>query len=207
MTQFIQRAITGGIFFGTFMTLFVVAPHLLSWALGIMLCYILVTEWHQIGIPLLTPLYPIIPFLLMIRANEQSDLRIYLFITVLFAMAFDTGAYVTGKRWGTHYIVPRISPGKTWEGLIGGIIAGMMMLYSILSAAHITLSAVSFIWVSLILATSSLIGDLFISWLKRHADVKDTGHILPGHGGLLDRFDSILFCSITVYVLPFFITL
>jgi len=113
----------------------------------------------------------------------------------------DSVAYFVGRRWGTHKLAPRISPGKTLEGAIGGLFA--VLCYAILlnvllprlpaprlGFEHLKSGGVVFLWMAL--AVSGILGDLAESWAKRIAGVKDSGNILPGHGGLLDRVDALL---------------
>jgi phosphatidate cytidylyltransferase len=104
----------------------------------------------------------------------------------------DTVAYFVGRRWGRRKLAPAISPGKTWEGAAGGLAgaAAYAMIVSILFAgAEITRMA-AFVGAAAALAIVSVVGDLFESAVKRQAGVKDSGAILPGHGGMLDRIDS-----------------
>ncbi len=105
----------------------------------------------------------------------------------------DTAAYAAGRAWGKHKLAPGISPGKTWEG-IAGAAAGVAVYYVALSAATPHWSwwtgpggAILFASVAL----AGVLGDLFESWIKRQAGVKDSGKLLPGHGGVLDRIDSM----------------
>jgi len=103
----------------------------------------------------------------------------------------DTGAYFAGKRWGRHKLAPSISPGKTWEGVAGGLLAAAA--YAIIlsiSASGGTTGMAFFVGVTLVLAIMSIVGDLFESAAKRQAGLKDSGTLLPGHGGMLDRIDS-----------------
>lgn len=111
---------------------------------------------------------------------------------LLLIWAADIGAYAVGKTLGQHRLAPNISPGKTWEGLIGGILCATLLM-----TATVWYSALShppwpvLIGVIGIICLISIGGDLLVSLLKRHAGSKDTGHILPGHGGLMDRIDSL----------------
>ncbi len=105
--------------------------------------------------------------------------------------AADIAAYLVGKQFGRHKIAPRISPGKSWEGLAGGIVAAAAtgaMMSGVAPVPHAILGAA--------LAIIGLGGDLFESWLKRRAGVKDSGTLIPGHGGLFDRLDALLPCAI-----------
>jgi phosphatidate cytidylyltransferase len=106
----------------------------------------------------------------------------------------DTFAYLTGSLLGRHPMTPRLSPGKTWEGFVGGILFTMLGGFIISKITGEFISG-TWIWISLLISILGLAGDLFESGLKRRREVKDTGGILPGHGGILDRFDSLLFVA------------
>jgi phosphatidate cytidylyltransferase len=112
----------------------------------------------------------------------------------------DTGAYFVGVRFGKHKLAPRISPGKSWEGFAGGLVATLL-----LAVAGARLLGVAWSDLSLLLlltgvtALVSVAGDLFESLLKRHAGAKDSSHLIPGHGGVLDRVDSLL-AALPVFV-------
>jgi phosphatidate cytidylyltransferase len=114
---------------------------------------------------------------------------LYLFILIWGA---DSGAYFIGKKWGKHKLAPLVSPGKTWQGAFGAIITTII----IASIALTLLKAPLLIWpaaitLSITVVIFSIIGDLFESMLKRKAGLKDSGNIFPGHGGILDRIDSL----------------
>ena len=112
----------------------------------------------------------------------------------------DTAAYEIGRRWGKHKLAPEISPHKTWEGAVAGLVVGSILG---IIAALITTDAgwfAAFI-VSLFISGVGQIGDLVESKVKRLAGVKDSGNLLPGHGGILDRFDSLLLASIFMFFL------
>lgn len=108
---------------------------------------------------------------------------------LLITISADTGAYFSGKKWGKRKLMPKVSPNKTWEGFYGG----MIMACFILSAYWIFLGFDLFIGVFVTVMTvfASVLGDLSESMFKRHAKVKDSGSLLPGHGGILDRIDSL----------------
>lgn len=118
----------------------------------------------------------------------------------------DTGAYFAGTRWGRRKLAPAISPGKTWEGAAGGLIgaaAYAMILSFILAGAQATRMA-AFVGAAALLVTVSIVGDLFESAAKRQAGVKDSGALLPGHGGVLDRIDSATaILPVAALVVPF----
>jgi phosphatidate cytidylyltransferase len=112
----------------------------------------------------------------------------------------DTFAYLTGSVLGRHHMTPRLSPGKTWEGFAGGIMATLLAGW-IMSRISGIFSPWEWVTLSLLTSLMSLMGDLFESGLKRNRKVKDTGATLPGHGGILDRFDSLLFAAPVLMVL------
>ena len=113
---------------------------------------------------------------------------------VVVVASADIGAYFSGKRFGKHKLAVLVSPAKTWEGFWGGIAACVllaMLLWYLLpdQAAHIGLASV--IAVTVTTALASVVGDLSVSMVKRESGVKDSGSLLPGHGGVLDRLDSM----------------
>jgi phosphatidate cytidylyltransferase len=113
---------------------------------------------------------------------------------LLLAVAWiaDTAAYFAGRRWGRRKLAPAISPGKTWEGALGGLIgaAAYAMILSILLSGAQANRMVVFVGAAALLVVVSILGDLFESAVKRQAGAKDSGTLLPGHGGMLDRIDS-----------------
>lgn len=113
---------------------------------------------------------------------------------VLIIWIADTAAYFAGKRFGRHKLAPLISPGKTWEGVVGAFIAvivyGFGVSYLVLPQANVYDRIVMLIFVCA-LTVLGIVGDLFESWIKRTAGAKDSGNLLPGHGGMLDRIDSM----------------
>ena len=101
----------------------------------------------------------------------------------------DTAAYFVGRAWGRHKLAPSISPGKTWEGALGGAVG--VLVYAIICGTFIEgLFWVPYLLAAALLAVLSIVGDLFESAAKRQAGVKDSGTLLPGHGGIMDRIDS-----------------
>jgi phosphatidate cytidylyltransferase len=121
-------------------------------------------------------------------------------IGVLFIVwTYDSMAYLFGSKFGKHKINKKISPNKSWEGCIGGTIFALIM--GIINALLFKeISTISWMFISILVIVFGTLGDLFESTIKRRLKVKDSGTILPGHGGLLDRFDSLLFVIPIVYV-------
>jgi phosphatidate cytidylyltransferase len=127
-----------------------------------------------------------------IHASDPNGHR-WLLTALAIVWAADTGAYFTGRRFGKRKLSPRVSPNKTVEGLAGGWVAGVVvgvLLALVAGAEAAQLPAVALVATATVLF--SVVGDLFESMLKRHVGVKDSGHLIPGHGGLLDRLDGVL---------------
>ena len=117
--------------------------------------------------------------------------------TILSIMFADSGAYFIGRAWGKHKLAPTLSPGKTWEGYLGGIIVGGLV--TALLASLWRLETMHGLALGLLLAIFAPLGDLAISMIKRYAGAKDSSNLIPGHGGALDRVDSILWAAAIGY--------
>jgi phosphatidate cytidylyltransferase len=125
-------------------------------------------------------------------------------LAVFTTFACDTSAFFVGRAWGRHHMAPAISPHKTWEGAIGGFVgavAAALALRSLLSLGDwsLPLNYVEAIAVGCLIGVVAQLGDLLESLLKRRAGVKDSGNLIPGHGGVLDRIDSLVFTGVIVY--------
>lgn len=118
----------------------------------------------------------------------------------------DTGAYLAGKSFGRHKLFERISPNKTWEGFVGGVVLAVLA-GMILSHYFGVFPFWCWVCMALIIGVFGTLGDLVESLLKRNIGVKDSGNILPGHGGLLDRFDGLLMAAPLVYLFLRFMTM
>ncbi len=119
--------------------------------------------------------------------------HVWLLVALMIVWAADSGAYFAGRKFGKTKLSPRISPNKTVEGLVGGVVAGMIVALAAAPLAGASLKelpyvAIVAIWTILF----SVVGDLYESLLKRHVGAKDSSHLIPGHGGVLDRIDSVL---------------
>lgn len=141
-----------------------------------------------IGLLVLTP-----PWLTLVTLHG-SDIygpRYVLFLLLLIWLA-DTAAYVFGRSFGRRKLAPQVSPGKTWEGVFGALLSTGIFAVSGASLLNVPDdSRLIFVFICLVSVIFSIIGDLFESMIKRRAGVKDSGELLPGHGGVLDRIDSV----------------
>jgi len=132
-------------------------------------------------------------FLSRLRTLYGTELAMYLLVLI---WAADTAAYFIGKKWGKTQLAPEISPGKTVEGVYGALAAAALcgivldLMFKVYNSAFIV--AADFVFLSVITVLVSIYGDLFFSLVKRRRGVKDSGSILPGHGGILDRIDSLI---------------
>ncbi|WP_297174812.1 phosphatidate cytidylyltransferase [uncultured Porphyromonas sp.] len=175
---------------------------------------------HQAMLPslsnsLIGQLYIAVPLALTIRLTLVVDpfssmtqfdglllLAIFIFIWVN-----DTGAYLVGSRWGKRRLAPSISPKKSVEGSIGGLILVLLSAVVLRLLLFPELSWLRILLIATVVAVFGTIGDLFESSLKRQAGVKDSGKLIPGHGGILDRIDSLLLAVPAVYLLLAFLDL
>ncbi len=135
----------------------------------------------------------------------------YVLLPLVIAWMSDTGAYFTGVFFGKHKMAPVISPKKTWEGFFGGwvISIGLTAVYGVICNALIDplsslrVDVVLFAVLAAVLAPLSVVGDLLASVIKRRTGIKDYGSIMPGHGGVMDRFDSVVFIAPLVYIIMY----
>lgn len=153
--------------------------------------------FHNIAYTFLGLLYIAIPFALLpniaFSSNSNtmhSNLVMALFV---FIWANDTFAYVWGMTLGKHLLFPRISPKKTIEGFVGGLLSTVGIAIVISKYLFFDLTMTQWIGAAIVIVVASTFGDLTESMLKRYLNIKDSGSILPGHGGFLDRFDSVIF--------------
>ncbi len=137
--------------------------------------------------------------LLLIR--DIPDFGFWAVMAVLFTVfAADTGAFFVGRTFGRHRLAPAISPAKSWEGFVGGVVAAVGMAFVILYKDRDDfLSIPQSLVLGLVIAFAAVLGDLFESAIKRDLEVKDSGRVLGGHGGVLDRLDSLLWAGPAAY--------
>lgn len=139
----------------------------------------------------------LLSLLILLRNAPQG--REWVMLAILATFSVDTAAYLVGRGWGRHPLAPRISPGKTWEGAIGGLAAGIFGTFGLSLILGLPLSIQDSMILGGLVSIVAQGGDLFESALKRRAGVKDAGWLVPGHGGVLDRLDSIVFSAAVVY--------
>lgn len=219
MHTFIKRTITGIFLLISFLGIFFYAsPIVFGLILVAIQAIIIAYELPQLVIPVNSKnkfgktlntvlynngvvLYATLPFAFMLLLNADYYYRILLCIAFLAAAAFDTGAYCAGNLWGRHPIAPSISPAKTIEGLIGGYASCFLFLWIVTQQLlQNNTSLLALLVLTLFFGSLAFVGDLFESVLKRHAKIKDSGSLLPGHGGLLDRLDSSMATTLGIYL-------
>ena len=136
---------------------------------------------------------------LMLLRDIPSDGRLLILVTLLTVFADDTAAYVVGRAIGRHRMAPVISPGKSWEGFVGGTVAAVAVAFFALYDQGVVTNGESLV-LGLVIALAATLGDLFESAVKRDLGVKDSGTLLAGHGGVLDRVDSLLWAGPAAFV-------
>ncbi|MBZ9567443.1 phosphatidate cytidylyltransferase [Modicisalibacter tunisiensis] len=148
-------------------------------------------QWRSSPARLLTGLWVLVPCwagLVQLRASGAE----WLLYVLLLVWLADIGAYFAGRRFGRHKLAPRVSPGKSWEGVYGGM--AVTVLLALGYALGLALPLGESLWlvlITLVVTLASVLGDLLESLFKRWRGIKDSGRLLPGHGGILDRIDSL----------------
>jgi len=152
------------------------------------------------GVPVLVPTFVSLARLTIANHGFAPGPAIVLWL-VLLVISADIGAYFAGRRFGRRKLAPRVSPGKTWEGVVGGLCA--VALTALSGALYFGLPALACVAFGCVVGIFSVVGDLTESMFKRSAGLKDSGALLPGHGGLLDRIDSVT-AAAPIYALGLF---
>ncbi len=150
-----------------------------------------ITGWRggfPLPVKLLCGVLTLLPSLVVVVAVRAVS-PWYLLILLLITVSADVGAYFAGRAFGRHKLAPQVSPGKTWEGVWGGV--ALVALVALVETHWLPGSAGAFILISIGVALLSVVGDLSESLFKRQAGLKDSGTLFPGHGGVLDRVDSL----------------
>lgn len=157
--------------------------------------------WHTTTFQLMAFCHVSIPLCLAVIIRKGPLGITWIFALLLIIFAGDIGAYYTGKTIGKHKLAPAVSPKKTIEGSIGGILSNLLIagLYQFFFLPEVSLEVM--LLIAVLAGVAGQIGDLFISVLKRDGGIKDSGHILPGHGGILDRIDALLLALPVAWIL------
>jgi phosphatidate cytidylyltransferase len=131
----------------------------------------------------------------------------WVFLALLCTFASDISAYLIGRTLGRHKMAPYISPNKTWEGAVGGLAGSIILSAAVVFVFKLPLGYLEAIFLGVLISVFGQLGDLVKSLFKRNMTVKDSGNVLPGHGGFLDRVDSLAFAGVIVYYfIIFFVT-
>lgn len=189
--------------------------HKLAFLLAITLAAIFIAELYKkneapftnISYTFMGIIYAILPFTFFhALAYVSGSFNFHIPLAFLIMLwANDTGAYLSGRFFGKTKLFERHSPKKTWEGFIGGVLISAVAAY-ILSRFYTEMPWTKWVSVAILIGCFGTLGDLVESMFKRSINVKDSGGILPGHGGLLDRFDGLLLSAPIVYAYLYFIT-
>ena len=145
------------------------------------------------------PFYIGVPLGLGLLLRDGPDGRDWMLVALLATFSVDTGAYAVGRLIGKHKLAPRISPGKTWEGVVGGLMGGVGATFELTLILDLPMDTWKALPLGLLIAVAGMSGDLAESWLKRTAGAKESGTLVPGHGGVLDRTDSIITTLVITY--------
>ncbi len=184
-------ALPGGAFF------YLVGPLLLLAMVLLLLSNTQKDAFDRWGLTFAAGLYTsLLPAYMILLRNGKDGLW-WMGAALTGTWVFDTGAYLVGKRWGRSRLWPAISPGKTWEGTIGGTL--LAAAFCLLTIKVLSLSYAQAIGLGVLIAVLAQLGDLVESAIKRQVGVKDSGTFLPGHGGILDRIDGLLFSTVGVF--------
>ncbi|MBA5850471.1 phosphatidate cytidylyltransferase [Clostridium sp. cel8] len=164
----------------------------------------------DISITILGFLYSAVFFSFIVLIYNLNYGNYFVWLIFISSWLCDTGAYYSGKFFGKNKLCPKLSPKKTIEGSIGGIISSTIgcFLFGLFSIyRQVPMSIYHYVAIGILCGVFSQFGDLFASSIKRYAGIKDYSNLIPGHGGILDRFDSILFSGVVVYFYLIFLNL
>lgn len=181
-------------------------PVLMSLWVSLPMTYIMFTrrpdpQWTSaMGISVLGSLYIVLPLVILVLVDLLPGGKIWIFFLLVVVFSSDTGAFYFGRFMGRHKLHATVSPAKTWEGAIGGLLLSGVTAFGFLHLFHLRPLDLKMLLLVLSLALAAQIGDLVESMMKRSHGVKDSGKILPGHGGLLDRIDGLLFSIPLLYM-------
>ncbi len=149
--------------------------------------------WRTTAVRYLLSFLVLLPaFLSLIWMHSLDNGIVYIVLAVGLVAAADIGAYAFGRLFGKKKLAPAVSPGKSWAGLWGGLFCGVILASAVMWYGQVPQSMwLKNIILTVLIVLASVVGDLFESMLKRHRQIKDSSHILPGHGGVLDRLDGL----------------
>jgi len=153
-----------------------------------------------LGKAALGPIYIALPLVMLMIIDRFPKGKMWIFFLLVIVFACDTGAFYAGRTFGKHKFHPQVSPGKTWEGSVGGLLAGLLAAYIWSRFSNLFVFDLRIFILTSGLTICGQIGDLVESMVKRNHGVKDSGGILPGHGGILDRIDAHLFAIPVLFV-------
>jgi phosphatidate cytidylyltransferase len=156
-------------------------------------------EGDRVGLTIVGPFYVCLPLMLLVLIARLPHGTLWVLYLLAVVFAGDTASFYVGRRLGKHRLI-HVSPGKTWEGSIGGLVANTAIAGIFGSLFFPSLSLASIMVLAIGIGIAGQIGDLVESLFKRRSDQKDSGTLLPGHGGLLDRIDSLLFAIPVLYL-------
>jgi len=176
---------------------YLVGPVLIGSLLLLLLSHFQSNAFERWGITTAACLYTSFLVAYMILLRDGRNGLWWMGAALTGTWVFDTGAYLVGRRWGQRRLWPAVSPGKTWEGTIGGVVLAAALCLATVKA--LGLSYPQAIGLGVLIAVLAQLGDLVESAIKRQVGVKDAGSFLPGHGGILDRIDGLLFSTVGVY--------
>jgi len=142
----------------------------------------------------------------LVALRGLADGRDWVFFALLVTFASDSTAYFVGRAWGRHPMAPDISPKKTVEGAVGGVIGAIVAGLLLAWILNLPISYVAALVLAIVVSIFGQIGDLFESLFKRNTSIKDSGSGVPGHGGFLDRLDSVVFAVVVVYYYVIWLT-
>lgn len=181
-------------------SLWILGPALVWWMLALILVVrfpVMESLWSARVTRLLIGVVILVPgFIALVQLKQNADSNFLILLLFFLIWGADIGAYFSGRAFGTRKLAPRVSPGKSWAGFWGGMVTALLIAsgMSLWLGKPDLLSGrgVMFLVACLVVAVVSVVGDLTISMFKRHRGIKDSSNLLPGHGGFLDRIDSLL---------------
>lgn len=158
-------------------------------------------NYIDVAVTVLGFIYVAVFFSFISKISYKEGGRFLLWLVFLASWGCDTVAYYSGRLFGKHKLCPKVSPKKTIEGSIGGLLGAVIfcLVFGIIIKDYVNIPLYHYVIMAAIAGVFSQFGDLAASSIKRYSEVKDYSHLIPGHGGILDRFDSILFSAVVIF--------